>query len=312
MYLNEFSPSLEPLDLTQSPEFASLCRSADDLGIARPRQVTYTSNNTVLRHQRFHFLSWGSDGTPIVVLHGSNQSSHSWDLVSLNLSKTHRVLALDQRGHGDSEWNRGAHYDAVEMAHDAAAFVERYTDEAPVLIGHSLGGMVALNLAVRYPGLVRALVIVDMGPEVSDEGREMISKFLGRNIEFDDMETFLDRVAEYDPYRSREHIARTLKYNLIRRADGKYVTKADRRRYVDARSPAIPAWQALEAIDVPVLIVRGADSNVLTADAAQRFAKRLPQGQYVDVTNCGHNVAQQNTPGFLAALEPYLASLTSP
>lgn len=322
MYLNIFSHDLEPLDMTALEEFESLLQSARDLGVDTPATTRYVSRNTVLRHQRFHFLEWGEErAPPVVLLHGGNQSAHSWDLVSLNLSGDHHVYALDQRGHGDSEWNRGAHYSVGEMMEDAAGFVASMgvADTRPVVVGHSMGGMVTLTLACRKPELMRAAVIVDIGPEVGAKGRRMIRDFVGRNIEFDDLEEFLDRVERYDPYRSRAHIERTLRYNLIRRADGRYISKADRRRYsveeqhdeqapegTRPHLPGTPTLDDVRKLDMPVLVVRGGDSNVLEQEAAERFVEALPNGELVVVPDCGHNVASQNTHGFLHALRPFL------
>lgn len=322
MYLNRFADGLEPLDMTALAEFESLKRSAADLGLAVPQRVRYLSRNTVLRHQRFHFLEWGDPGhPPVLLLHGGNQSAHSWDLVSLALAGEFHVLALDQRGHGDSEWSRGAHYGLDEMVQDAAAFIAAAGLERPVVVGHSMGGMVALALAHRQPRTLAGLVVVDVGPEVSERGTRMIRDFVGRNVEFDDLEEFLDRVERYDPYRSREHIERTVKYNLLRRADGRYVSKSDRRRFPapqDAaaadgadgegsrRLPGAPTLAELAGLDLATLIVRGGDSNVLEQDAAERFAAALPRAELTVVDGCGHNVASQNTRGFLAALTPFL------
>ena len=317
MYLNTFSSDLQPLDLTGLEEFASLLDSARDLDIEVPGEVRYVSRNTVLRHQRFHFLEWGrEDAPPMVLLHGGNQSAHSWDLVSLHLSSDYRVMALDQRGHGDSEWNRGAHYAIADMMPDARDFLGALGLARPVVVGHSMGGMVALALACAHPQLVRAAVIVDIGPEVGERGARMIREFVGRNIEFDDMEAFLDRVEQYDRYRTRAHIERTLKYNLIQRADGRYITKADRRRYAAAsdgddaeagtRLPGVPDLAAVSRLEVPVLVVRGGNSNVLEQAAAERFVAALPHGELKVVPDCGHNVASQNTAGFLGAVKPFL------
>lgn len=320
MYLNTFSDSLDALDMTGLEEFHSLLESALDLGVEAPADVRYLSHNTVVRHQRFHFLEWGEPDLPtVVLLHGGNQSAHSWDLVSLNLSRRYHVLALDQRGHGDSEWSRGAHYGIDEMREDVRAFIQVVGVEPPVVVGHSMGGMVALSLAHRYPEALSGLVVVDIAPEVGERGVRMIRDFVGRNVEFDDLEEFLDKVERYDPYRSRAHIERTVKYNLLRRADGRYVSKSDRRRYrlegdstddgTRPRLPGVPALDDLTGINLPVLIVRGGDSNVLEPEAAQRFAAALPNAALITVPGCGHNVASQNTPGFLAALTQYLDRL---
>lgn len=143
----------------------------------------------------------------------------------------------------------------------------------------------------------------------------MIREFVGRNLEFDNLDEFLDRVVKYDPYRSREHIERTIKYNLIRRADGRYVTKHDRRRFFPEtdknaeRLPGVPSLEQLGKMKLPTLIIRGGNSNVLLQEAADRFVNMLFDGTLITVPDCGHNVASQNTTGFLAALVPFLENL---
>jgi len=316
MYLNSFSEGLEPLDMTPLEEFESLLESARDLGIPHQAEVRYRSRNTVISHQRFHFLEWGDpDAPPVVLLHGGNQSAHSWDLVSLHLADRYRVLALDQRGHGDSEWSRGADYSIGTMARDVEGLLEVCGVERPVIFGHSMGGMVTLVLTHRRPELALGAVLVDVGPEISETGTRLIGEFVHRNIEFDDMEEFLDRVEKYDPYRTRAHMERTLKYNLLRRADGRYVSKTDRRRFFakdeggGSRLGGAPGLDDLGGMELPVLVVRGSESNVLLPEPAERFAAALPQGRLVTVPECGHNVHSQNTVGFLQAIEPFLGSL---
>ena len=310
MYLNEFAANLAPLDMSGSDEFASLLASAADLGIPHSTGVRYVSRHTVVRGQRFHFSEWGEPGRPqILLLHGGNQSAHSWDLVSLHLSDRYHVFALDQRGHGDSEWNRELDYSIDSMVSDAAAFIEDQQLRRPIVFGHSMGGRVTLTMALRHPDLASALVIVDIGPEVSEEGGKTIQNFVIRNIEFDDIDVFVDNVQKYDPFRTRAHIERTVKYNMLRRVDGKYISKVDHRR--------IPVKNAELTIDhvrsltCPVLIVRGAKSNVITPEAAERFADALQDGRLVTVANCGHNVHAGNTAGFLDAVGGFLASLNA-
>ena len=315
MYLNRFADTTEPLDMTQTEEFGSLRASAADLGIAYEPGTPYRSRNIVLRQMRFHYLEWGlADAPPIVLLHGGHQSAHSWDLVSLHLAQWFRVLALDQRGHGDSEWARDVSYGNHEMSLDAEAFIAALGLERPILMGHSMGGRNSLLLVRRKPSLLRAVVIVDVGPEVSERGRAVIAGFVRDNEEFDNLEQFVRNVQRYDPYRSREHIERTVKYNMLQRADGKFVSKCDAnpRRLGMVRGSGLLENITLEdarAFDVPLLVVRGADSRILTEVAAQRFYDALPRGTLVTVPNCGHNVHGQNTPGFIAAIMPFLQDL---
>ncbi len=312
MYLNRFADTADPLDMTQTDEFRSLLTSAADLGISHAPTVPYRSHNIVLRQLRFHFLEWGApDAPPIVLLHGGHQSAHSWDLVSLHLAQRYRVLALDQRGHGDTEWARDVAYSNHEMSLDAEAFITALRLDRPVLIGHSMGGRNAMLLTRRNQSVLGALVIVDVGPELSDRGRAVIAGFVRDNEEFDDLDHFVRNVQQYDPYRSREHIERTVKYNMLQRADGKFVSKCDAnpRRLGIVRGTGPQENITLDearAFDLPVLLVRGADSRILTAEAAERFRDALPRGTLVTVPDCGHNVHGQNTKGFLAAINGFI------
>lgn len=308
MYLNEFADNLAPLDMTTSPEFASLLQSATDLGIPHSPDVRYVSRHTVVRSLRFHFTEWGAPGAPeILLLHGGNQSGHSWDLVSLHLSDRYHVYALDQRGHGDSEWARDQDYSIDARVEDALAFIEDQGIESPVIMGHSMGGRVTMGLALARPDLPRGVVLVDVGPELSPAGVEVIANFVTHNVEFDDLDEFLDNVVKYDKFRSREHIARTVKYNMLRRADGKYISKVDHRRVPVSNSEV--TLENTKQITCAVLLVRGGESDILDPEAAQRFVDALPDGRLVTVPNTGHNVHSGNTPGFLEAVGPFVAAL---
>lgn len=316
MQLNEVADGLDPLDLTGSPELASLLASARDLGIAHSPPAHYVSRNTVLRHQRLHFLEWGDPAAPpVLLLHGANQSAHAWDLVSLHLSDRYHVYALDQRGHGDSEWARDQDYAREALVADALAFIRQQGMQHPIIIGHSMGGGVTLQLALREPALARALVFVDIAPVRTGEGGHEIREFIRENIEFDRIEDFVERVRRYDPFRSVEHMERTARYNLIRRADGKYVSKSDRFLHERARregegAPAGPVTlDEVRAIPCPALVVRGESSNVVLPADAQAFVEALPHGRFAEVPRCGHNVHTQNTPGFLDALRPFLEAV---
>ena len=313
MHLNDLANDLEPRDMTVSPEFASLLQSAQELGIPHSPDVRYVSRQTVVRGTRLHFLEWGDpEARPVLLLHGGNQSAHSWDLVSLHLADRYHVYALDQRGHGDSEWVRDQDYGHESQALDALAFIEQQRMQSPLIIGHSMGGRVTMTLSMKEPSVPRAVVFVDIGPGVGAAGAAMIREFVRANVEFDDIEHFVERVRAYDPYRPREHMERTARYNLFRRVDGKYVSKSDRVLHERAREArdggrltAVPL-EALSVITCPALVVRGANSNVLEPEAAREFADALPAGRLVEVERCGHNVHTQNTPGFLAAVQPFL------
>lgn len=311
VYLNTFAPDTEALDMTGADEFASLLTSARDLGIEAPARVRYVSRNVVVNGLRFHALEWGEPGAPdVLLLHGGNQTAHSWDLVSLVLAGRFHVVAYDQRGHGDSEWPRDGEAGPEAMASDARRIIGQLGLRRPIVMGHSMGGLVTMTLLLAHQELVDRAVLVDVGPEITEEGAREIRDFVRSTAEFDSLDDFIDRVAVYDPYRSREHITRTARYNMMRRVDGKYVSKHDQRRSLlqvgAMQIPHRPSLDDMRGVTCPILIVRGENSHILAPDAAERFAATLPDGRLVTVPRCGHNVHSQNTPGFLAAVLPFL------
>lgn len=111
---------------------------------------------------RMHVRNWGGEGRPVVLLHGLASTCRIWDFVAPILAKDFSVIAVDQRGHGDSgKPERG--YDFASVAADVAALLTGRGIERPVLVGHSWGADVALELAVARPELLRGIVFVDGG-----------------------------------------------------------------------------------------------------------------------------------------------------
>lgn len=312
MYFNTFATGLEPVDMTPTEEFMTLVQSAEELGLAVPPAVNYQSRNLVLNGLRFHVLEWGEPSAPdLLLLHGGNQTAHSWDLVSLVLAPRFHIVALDQRGHGDSEWPRDADATRHSMADDARQLIEALDLRDPVICGHSMGGTVAMTLLTAQPEIARKVAFVDIGPEASAEGREQIQAFIRDAREFSSIQEYIDRVAAYDPHRSVEHIGRTMRYNLMQRADGKFVSKQSPFRFQVSSVSGTPlatrpSLEEVAQITCPALIARGEQSNILTPEAAQRFVEALPHGRLVTVPRCGHNVHTQNTAGFLEVFVPFI------
>ena len=319
MYLNRFASSTKPTDMTDSDEFKSLLTSASDLGLTDSNESNprYVSRNVVVNGIRIHLLEWGEPSAPtILLLHGANQSSHSWDLVSLSLAQQFHIVAIDQRAHGDTEWPRDGETNRESMALDAHAVLKALAVENAIVIGHSMGGIVAMTLLIAYPNLASRAVFVDIAPELPgssgpNEGQKQIREFIASAREFESIDAYIDRVVDYDPFRSRAHIRRTLIYNLMQRSDGKYVSKNGLRRAAQPTRPGNelgtrPTIEDIRSIDCPALVVRGGESRVLTVEAATAFQEALPAGQLTTVPDCGHNVHSQNTAGFLEALTTFL------
>ena len=111
---------------------------------------------------RMHIRNWGGEGRPVVLLHGLASTSRIWDFVAPILARDFSVIAVDQRGHGDSGKPDDG-YDFATVADDTAKLLEGRGIRSPVLVGHSWGADVALELAVARPGLLQGIVFVDGG-----------------------------------------------------------------------------------------------------------------------------------------------------
>src|SRR5262245_34472515 len=137
--------------------------------MARPRD-----HHARLRGLRFHWLDWGAAGAPpLLLLHGGAQTAHSFDEVAPGLARTHHVVSLDQRGHGDTDW--APRYRREDFAGDVDAVLDRLGWDSASVVAMSLGGLNAMAYAATRPARVRALVVVDVLPTVADEGRNAIA-----------------------------------------------------------------------------------------------------------------------------------------
>ena len=153
----------------------------------------------------FHYLDWGQpDAPPVLMLHGMAQSAHTWDFSALALGDRYRLLALDQRGHGDSDWAPDGDYSLDAHLGDIGAFVEAMGLRDLVMVGLSMGGRNAFSFAALRPEIVKALVIVDIAPVSGRSGASAIRNFIERVDELDTFEEFVDRVKGYNPRRSRD------------------------------------------------------------------------------------------------------------
>jgi pimeloyl-ACP methyl ester carboxylesterase len=260
---------------------------------------------------RLHYLDWGTAGlTPLVCLHGITQTAHSWDEVAPVLARTHHVRALDQRGHGDSSWAPDGDYGLETQSRDVEAFLRTEIGGPAVLVALSMGGLNAMTLAMRVPELVRALVVVDIAPQVERKGVEQIRQFVTSNDELDSFEEFVTRAHAFNPRRSLDNIRERLRHNLRRLENGRWTWKYDPALRNPARATGDIGglWDRLAAIRCPVLVVRGAESDILAPETAVRLGA-LVHAEVRTVPGAGHSVMGDNPSGFLAAVEPFLASL---
>jgi esterase len=275
--------------------------------------VAPTDHHVLLRNKRFHYLDWGGRGTtPIVFLHGGGLTAHTWDLVCLALRDRYRCLALDARGHGDSEWIVNMDYSNSQHVEDVAAFVQALALDRPVIVGMSMGGGTAVRYAQEYQP--RALVIVDTGPVIDHAGGKQIRDFITQADEVDSIEDFVDRAMKFNPRRNPLLLRRSLLHNVVELPDGKWMWKYDKRHY--GRMPETKMleqrdaiWRNVEGISSPTLVVRGAQSPVFPRASAEGLVSRLPNARFVEIPNSGHTVQGDNPKDFVAALRAFLEEI---
>ena len=290
--------------LTRAVEIAGL--DAREIDLPQDHQV-------IVGAMRFHYLDWGGHGHPILFLHGGGLNAHTWDVVALMLRGRYRCIALDQRGHGDSEWSPAIDYGVETQVRDVEGFVDLLKLEDPLLVGQSMGGLNSMAYAVRHSERMKGLVVVDVGPEINATGTQRIREFAS-TPELDSPEAFLERAVKFNPLRDPVVLRRSLFYNLRQLPSGKWALKHDQRRASEE------AWRIsteqrerlareVTKISCPTLIVRGALSDVLSDEAAERFARSLPHARWLRVEQAGHNVQGDNPRGLLDAMRPFLREI---
>lgn len=250
----------------------------------------------VLHGQRFHYTEWGPPAAaPVLLLHGVTDHARSWDPLAASLAGRYRVLALDQRGHGDSDPAPDGDYSVVTIAEDVAAFADALGLPALRVVGLSLGGRVAIAWAAARPAGVARLVVVDIGPDISEAGLRRVATVMAATPErfasVDEAYAYVRGAnARYDEAMLRHRIAHAVRPL----PDGGYGWKYDRaiRDAVRAgrRPEPVDLWALWRALTVPVLLVRGAESDVLSAETAKRMIETQADARLVEVPDAGHTV----------------------
>ena len=286
--------------------------SGVDVGeVALPRDQTLE-----LHGMRFHYLDWGDpERRAVLLLHGARLSAHTWDVVCLALSAQFHCIALDARGHGDSDWAPPGGYTLDDHLSDVEALVDTLGLRDFVLVGHSMGGGTALAYAGKHSDSLRALTIVDTGPHergaAPRPGLQRMHDFVNGPREFDSLEEVVERAVAFNPARDRRLLRRSLLNNMRQSAAGQWSWKYDRDglggrtpEESEARRETLEA--ALPRIHCPTLLLRGGNSDIFLDEDAERVAAQLPHGSWQRIPNAGHTIQGDNPKGLLDALVPFL------
>ena len=266
-----------------------------------------------MRGLRFCYRDWPSakaNAQDLVLLHGYTGHARSWDAFAGAMSSRYRVLALDQRGHGQTQWAPPAAYDTSEMVTDLEAFVAALGLTNFALLGLSMGGLVSIGYAGKRPAALAKVVIVDIAPELDIEGLKRIQAGVVRSDVFASIEEAYARARADNPIPPADQLRHRIEYSLMRREDGRFTYRYDPalRDPANPRKgiPAEEGWRLVANINVPTLLVRGELSDILSKPVATRMAKAIPNCRLVEIAGSGHPVPLDKPDAFLDAVATFL------
>jgi pimeloyl-ACP methyl ester carboxylesterase len=266
---------------------------------------------------RLRYVEWGSSTAPaIVALHGLRSFAYTWEPVALPLANRFRIVALDQRGRGLSDWDPERRYFTSQYVMDLERLVEVLGLRRFVLVGHSMGGANALVYASRHSEHLAGLVIEDMGPgaSASSAGADRIRReLLATPDRFSTWEEAAAFWRRQRPNISAAALQARVQHSMKTDINGCIVWRHDAAGIAHARLHAtaqqlVDLWPHVVAVRCPVLLLRGADSDFLAPEVAQAMCQRNPRIQYREIAAASHYVHDDNLEAFAAALHESLAS----
>ncbi|MGO9030856.1 alpha/beta fold hydrolase [Mycobacterium sp.] len=270
-----------------------------------PQTVEYSGVNglTLVADEWNRGTDAAADRPTILMLHGGGQNRFSWKNTSQVLAdEGFHVVALDSRGHGDSDRAPDADYDVETLTADVMQVLDAI-GRPVILIGASMGGLTGI-LAADQAGLDRVtrLVLVDVVPRFEKNGSARIREFMFSGLHgFGSLEEAADAVAAYLPHRTKPRSPEGLKKNLRLRHgrwywhwDPAFMTKPGD----DPELRTEKFEQAAADLTIPVLLIRGKLSDVVSPEGVRHFLDTVPNAEFVELSDAGHTAAGDDNDAF--------------
>jgi pimeloyl-ACP methyl ester carboxylesterase len=266
------------------------------------------SKRLALQDVELHYLDYGGDGPPCMLLvHGAGAHVHWFDFVGPPLAALGRVLAVDLRGHGDSTWANPPLYTIDAYLEDLRRLLRAERFVSPVLIGHSMGGLLALSYAANQPHKVGALIVCDTRMGYSEETAERLRQ-IGhrRGREYASQKDFISHFQVRPeglqaPDDVRRYVAAWAGKRL---PDGSWAHKLDRRVY--AQRQAVDTFSLWPKVTCPTLLIHARSSNRLPSEILSRIRKVCPQTESIAITGSGHHLMLDRPDAFVEAIRVFL------
>lgn len=260
---------------------------------------------------RLHYLDWGNDEQqPMLLLHGFLAHAHVWDDFALNFRAHYHIIALDQRGHGESQWSKDAAYTIDDHFSDIAHFIETLDLNDLILVGHSMGGRNALFYAACSTEKVERLILVDSRPDDNPQASKALRHLL---VNFPLQASSLNEVAQaiqsLYPYLSREFCHHIASHGYKQVQDGKFVPKYDTEMRLQSECAGYATedlWLFMKNVTCPTLIVRGKQSPFLSRQDAQNMCKLISKAELREIPESTHMPAQENPMAFNKIISHFL------
>jgi pimeloyl-ACP methyl ester carboxylesterase len=252
-----------------------------------------------------HYLEWGlRTDPPLLLLHGGSAHAHWWDYIAADLAREYRVLALDLRGHGDSVWVTPPAYEITDYVADLEAVVTALDLSPLVLVGHSLGGFIALTYATLHAATLQALVVADIGPCLPHSRRMRLLRRLPAPVYHDEADLLARfRLLPEDTRATATLLQHLARHSVRRLPDGRLTLKFDRASLL--RQPCDLSLR-LRHVTCPTLILRGSDSRNLPVATLTEMVTLCPRAQGEEIPAAGHHVFLDNPAVFLQTVRSFL------
>ena len=273
--------------------------------------MSFTERSVRVNGVTLHYLDWGpADAPPVVLLHGITGHARVWDHLAERLVPGRRVLALDQRGHGDSDPAPDDDYRVATMADDVAAFAGSLQLDRFALLGHSMGGRIAIQYAAAHAGRLERLIVVDIGPDIALAGLQRVREMMSKSPErIESEEWAVEYIRRGNPLQDVDLLRQRVHHGLKRLPDGELTWKYAKGLRDMMRAgvrDAVDLWEPLGRIHCPTLVVRGAESDILSPEVAKKMTERLPDGRLVEIPGAAHTVPADRPDDFVRHVRAFL------
>lgn len=270
---------------------------------------------------RLAVRSWPGEGPPMMLLHGGMAHAGWWDLLAPRLISQCRPFALDRRGHGDSEWTEAARYGWARDIADIEEAMQQLDGSAVwLLAGHSQGGLLAAEIALAGRIPLAGLILVDApleprSPELRRTGRAL------RRMPQISYPSLADAVRRFQPFPPRHHVPAEVLRRLAETSfrptsDGRYTSRFHWQRFQgdgDSEAHPLNGFSArLQRLRVPTLVLRGAESTILSAEDFSKMLRRIPGARGVEIPHATHQLHVEQPEQVAAAVAEFLAEIGPP